>query len=202
MANRGRKKGSIGENSKNLLLKIAAEEFADKGFHDAKISTIVKKAGLTQPSFYLYFSSKEEILNELIKEFHHKLSYLTESSRIEPGVEMELLPARIKSGLHQLFNFFYEYQHLAKIGFFINPDSENIKSQMASQIQENLLSEQKAGYFREDADMEMAAASLVGAFERLAVTQLFPGKKPPEALAEETVNIFLYGLINGKKESH
>jgi hypothetical protein len=31
MVNRRRKKGSIGENSKNLLMKIAAEKISDKG---------------------------------------------------------------------------------------------------------------------------------------------------------------------------
>jgi TetR/AcrR family transcriptional regulator, fatty acid metabolism regulator protein len=199
MPNRGRKKGSIGENSRNLLLNIAAEEFAEKGFHDAKISSIVKKAGLTQPSFYLYFPSKEAIFHELIMAFQHRLSHLTDASRIEPGVELPQLPIRIKSGLYAIFSFFHENQMLAKIGFYINPDAEGIKSQMAAQIHHNLLSEQRAGYFREEANMELAAASLVGAIERLAVTQIFTGKKTPDILAEETVEIFLYGLINNKK---
>ncbi|MGD6897657.1 TetR/AcrR family transcriptional regulator [Bacillus infantis] len=51
------------------------------------MSTIVKKARLTQPSFYLYFPSKEAIFHELIMEFQQRLSNLTEASRIEPGVE-------------------------------------------------------------------------------------------------------------------
>ncbi|MGD6844448.1 TetR/AcrR family transcriptional regulator [Bacillus infantis] len=199
MANRGRKKGSIGENSRILLLNIAAEEFAEKGFHDAKISSIVKKAGLTQPSFYLYFPSKEAIFHELIMAFQHRLSYLTDASRIEPGVELPQLPIRIKSGLYEIFSFFHENQMLAKIGFYINPDADSIKSQMAAQIHDNLLSEQRAGYFREEANMELAAVSLVGAIERLAVTQIFTGKKTPDILAEETVDLFLYGLINNKK---
>ncbi|MCP1158717.1 TetR/AcrR family transcriptional regulator [Bacillus infantis] len=200
MANRGRKKGSIGKNSKNLLLKIAAEEFAEKGFHDAKISTIVKKAGLTQPSFYLYFPSKEAIFHELIMEFQQRLSNLTEASRIEPGVELSQLPLRIKSGLYGIFHFFNENQMLAKIGFFVDPNAESIKTQMAAQIHHNLLSEQRAGYFRENANMELAAASLAGAIERLAVTEIFTGKKSPDILAEEIVDLFLYGLINNKKE--
>jgi TetR/AcrR family transcriptional regulator, fatty acid metabolism regulator protein len=199
MAKRGRKKGSIGENSRILLLNIAAEEIAEKGFHDAKISSIVKKAGLTQPSFYLYFPSKEAIFHELIMTFQHRLSYLTDASRIEPGVELPQLPIRIKLGLYDIFSFFHENQMLAKIGFYINPDADSIKSQMAAQIHDNLLSEQRAGYFREEANMELAAVSLVGAIERLAVTQIFTGKKTPDILAEETVDIFLYGLINNKK---
>jgi TetR/AcrR family transcriptional regulator, fatty acid metabolism regulator protein len=199
MAKRGRKKGSIGKNSRILLLNIAAEEIAEKGFHDAKISSIVKKAGLTQPSFYLYFPSKEAIFHELIMTFQHRLSCLTDASRIEPGVELPQLPIRIKSGLYDIFSFFHENQMLAKIGFYINPDADSIKSQMAAQIHDNLLSEQRAGYFREEANMELAAVSLVGAIERLAVTQIFTGKKTPDILAEETVDIFLYGLISNKK---
>ena len=34
---------------------LLAEEFAVNEFHATKVSTIVRKAGVTQPTFYLYF---------------------------------------------------------------------------------------------------------------------------------------------------
>jgi len=53
---RGRKANSSGEKSKKLLLEKAIELFSQRGYHETKISDIVKAANLTQPTFYLYFT--------------------------------------------------------------------------------------------------------------------------------------------------
>lgn len=58
MGQRGRRKGANGEQSRVQLLHIAAAEFARMGYYETKISNIVQKAKLTQPTFYLYFQSK------------------------------------------------------------------------------------------------------------------------------------------------
>ena len=118
MSKRGRKKGAIGEQSRALLLNIAAEEFANHGYYETKISTLVKRAGLTQPTFYLYFKSKEAIYQELIDLFIQGLSNLTNESRLEPGIDFNSLPLRITKGLTGVLTFFSENQNLTRIGFF------------------------------------------------------------------------------------
>ncbi|NAP01247.1 TetR family transcriptional regulator, partial [Halomonas sp. MG34] len=86
MSNRGRKKGSNGERSREQLLTIAARQFANNGFFETKVSSIVKEAGLTQPTFYLYFKSKEAIFTELAAIFKERLLSLTEASLLESGL--------------------------------------------------------------------------------------------------------------------
>lgn len=199
MGHRGRKKGACGEQSRALLLEIAAEEFAQKGYFHTKISEIVKRANLTQPSFYLYFESKDAIFHELVDLFRDRLSELTSNSRLEPGIDLPALPERITSGLSAIFKFLMENQNLTRIGFFMAPDAEEIKEILAGQIEANLVSEQQAGYFREDIDMGTVAESLTGIIERLTLTKLFKGLKTPEGLANEIVHLFLYGMI--KKSS-
>ncbi|HAU35671.1 MAG TPA: TetR/AcrR family transcriptional regulator, partial [Lysinibacillus sp.] len=68
---RGRKFNSNGERSKQLLLEKAIELFSDKGYHHTKISDIVKAANLTQPTFYLYFKSKDALYNDLNIQFQN-----------------------------------------------------------------------------------------------------------------------------------
>ncbi|MDF2037533.1 TetR/AcrR family transcriptional regulator [Cytobacillus oceanisediminis] len=196
MGHRGRKKGASGEQSRALLLEIAAEEFAQKGYFHTKISEIVQRAGLTQPSFYLYFESKDAIFQELVELFRDRLSELTSNSRVESGIDLPALPERITSGLSAIFKFFMENQNLTRIGFFMALDAEEFKEILAGQIEANLLSEQQAGYFREDIDMGTVAESLTGIIERLTLTKLFKGFKTPEGLAKEIVHLFLYGMIN------
>ncbi|GHH99667.1 TetR/AcrR family transcriptional regulator [Neobacillus kokaensis] len=196
MGQRGRQKGSVGVKSKEAILTIAAEEFAEHGFHETKISTIVKKAGLTQPSFYLYFSSKEAIFQELIHTFHHKLIHLTKNSRIEPNLDKNILASKIARGLISIFKFFDDHRHLTKIGFFIADEAEEIKRGMVAHITENLLAEQQDKYFRQDLNMQIVAECIIGAIERLTITKLFTNESTPQQLANEIVDIYLYGLQN------
>ncbi|MBN8201652.1 TetR/AcrR family transcriptional regulator [Bacillus sp. NTK034] len=195
MGQRGRKKGACGEQSRAMLLEIAAEEFAQKGYFHTKISEIVKRAGLTQPSFYLYFESKDAIFQELVDLFRARLSELTSNSRVESGIDLPALPERITSGLSAIFKFLMDNQNLTRISFFMAPDAEEFKEILAGQIEANLLSEQQAGYFREDIDMGTVAESLTGIIERVTLTKLFNGLKTPEGLAKEIVQLFLYGMI-------
>jgi TetR/AcrR family transcriptional regulator, fatty acid metabolism regulator protein len=196
MSNRGRKKGASGEQSRALLLTIAAEEFAYMGYHETKISTLVQKAGLTQPTFYLYFKSKEAIFQELIDSFIKGLSDLANESRLEPGIDFNSLPLRITKGLMGVFTFFSENQNLTRIGFFNSLEAEEIKKQLAIQIRDNLISEVNNGYFQSEMDMGLIAEILVGAIERLTLTKLFPGIKEPEELASEIVHLFLNGMLS------
>ncbi|PAQ13582.1 TetR family transcriptional regulator [Bacillaceae bacterium SAOS 7] len=195
MSKRGRKKGASGEQSRALLLTIAAEEFAHKGYYETKISTIVQKAGLTQPTFYLYFKSKEAIFQELIDSFSKGLVDLTKESRLEPGIDFDSLPLRITKGLTGIFTFFAENQHLTRIGFFNSLEAEEIKKQLALQIRENLMSEVNNGYFQAELDTCLVAEMLIGIIERLTLTKLFPGIKEPEELASEIVHLLLNGML-------
>ena len=70
---RGRRVNSSGERSKQLLLKKAIELFSTHGYHQTKISDIVKAANVTQPTFYLYFQSKESLFNDLNEQFRNDL---------------------------------------------------------------------------------------------------------------------------------
>ena len=197
MAPRGRKKGSNGETSRTLLLQIAADEFAEHGYHETKISTIVRKANVTQPTFYLYFKSKEAIFEELEALFRGKLVSLTMNSLLGEGLDTTILPDRIAEGLTAIFQFFSEHRSLARIGFYVSPSAANVKAQMAAQFESNLCEEVAAGYFHPNADMAIVANALVGMIDRLAITKLWTGEKTAQELAKEIVTLLLHGL---KKE--
>ncbi|WP_163529489.1 TetR/AcrR family transcriptional regulator [Halobacillus ihumii] len=195
MGTRGRKKGSVGVESKECLLSIAAEEFAEKGYYKTTISTIVKRAGFTQPTFYLYFTSKEHIYSELVQSFQEKLEQLTADSRLEPELETGSLPERITSSLSSILQFFADHPHLTKIGFYESEESTNIKAAMVDQIRENLIFEQQNNYFSSQLKMELIAQVLVGAIERLTITKLFSNETTAVGLAKEIVDFFLYGMV-------
>lgn len=54
------------DERKNEILEAAMNLFFEKGFQKTAVSDIVKKLGIAQGTFYYYFKSKEEVLDEII----------------------------------------------------------------------------------------------------------------------------------------
>ena len=57
-----------GVDKRRLILDAAVTVFARKGFHHCRVSDVADEAGVAYGLVYHYFSSKEEILNELFLE--------------------------------------------------------------------------------------------------------------------------------------
>jgi AcrR family transcriptional regulator len=56
-----------GRRTLGKLLDAAAAEFGERGFHDASISAITRRAGTALGSFYTYFDSKESLFRALVR---------------------------------------------------------------------------------------------------------------------------------------
>ncbi|MEC0584028.1 TetR/AcrR family transcriptional regulator [Bacillus spizizenii] len=189
------KKGRKGEESRKRLLEAAANEFAIRGFHETKVSEIVKRAGLTQPSFYLYFQSKEAIFDELITDFHSRVRKLTESLLLEGGLNPDDVSKRVLSAVETVFQCLAEDKDVTKIGFFLNPESKQMKKDLAVVLKDNLEAEQRLGYFHSELDMETVAECLIGMIEHLTDSFLLTGIKDPASLAAQVVNLLIYGML-------
>lgn len=195
MAERGRPKGASGIESRALLLNTAAKEFAKNGYYQTKVSTIVKEASLSQPTFYLYFHNKEALFQELVDMFRVRLVDFVKKSRLQPALELETVEKRIAHSLTNLLQFFSSNPDLTQIGFYMSTEAAEIKKQMVAQIKENLDFEVSEGYFYQGIDTEMVAECLVGIIERLTITQLLPQQKEPEVIANKIMNLIMYGII-------
>ncbi|MCC8353204.1 TetR/AcrR family transcriptional regulator [Bacillus sp. AF23] len=189
------RKGRKGEESRKRLLKAAAQEFSIRGFHETKVSAIVKRAGLTQPSFYLYFQSKEAIFLELINDFHSRLRKLTESLLLETRLHANDLTNKVLSAVETVFQFLAEDKDLTRIGFFLNPEAKQLKQDVAMVLKGNLEAEQRLGYFRSELEMETVAECLIGMIEHLTDSYLLTGIKDPASLAAQVVNLLIYGML-------
>ncbi|WP_367387201.1 TetR/AcrR family transcriptional regulator [Bacillus vallismortis] len=193
------KKGRKGEESRKRLLKAAANDFASRGFHETKVSDIVKRAGLTQPSFYLYFQSKEAIFEELITDFHSRVKKLTESLLLENGLNTKDVSKRVLPAVETVFQCLAEDKDVTKIGFFLNPEAKQMKKDLAMVLKENLEAEQRLGYFHSELDMETVAECLIGMIVHLTDSFLLTGIKDPASLAAQVVNLLIYGMLpNGR----
>ncbi len=191
-----RKQGVNGKESRLRLLNAAAEEFALNGFYQTKISSIVARAGLTQPAFYLYFESKEAAFAELVDDFRKGMNQVVRDSHIQPGKNRADLQQAVVVSLEQIYRYLAENPALTRIGFYQSTESVRIKAEVARLMERNLIEEQRFGYYRHDLDTEFTAECLLGIIERLTLIKLLPGREGPSQLAQRTQDLFFHGILD------
>ena len=84
------------------LLEAAEQVFAELGYHDASIVKITEAAGVAQGTFYLYFASKKEIFDELVRDLNRRVRHAMQEAPSQGAtrVEAELLGFRALLPLH------------------------------------------------------------------------------------------------------
>ncbi|MEL6737769.1 MAG: helix-turn-helix domain-containing protein, partial [Pseudomonadota bacterium] len=55
-----------GRRTLRKLLDASAIEFGEKGFHEASVSSITRRAGVALGTFYTYFDSKDALFRALV----------------------------------------------------------------------------------------------------------------------------------------
>lgn len=100
-----------GEATRQKLLDAAEAELGQSGFARASVASIVRRAGVAQGTFYLYFPSKEEVLRELVRAMGKRLRHaLSEATRGALGrMEVE------KRGLEAFIRFSLDHQNLYRV---------------------------------------------------------------------------------------
>jgi AcrR family transcriptional regulator len=187
---RGRKVNSNGERSKQLLLEKAIELFSIHGYHETKISDIVKAADLTQPTFYLYFQSKDKLFNDLNEQFSSKLIQIFHE-------KMEQLRANhissknfVHETIQNIFEYFYENPNLTKIGFYEAPTANELKDQIADIFISVLNNERGNLELDEHINVETVAHSVIGTIERLTLKYILTKQSAPNELATDVLSIY------------
>lgn len=111
-----------GARTRQKLLESAERIFAELGYHDASIVKITEAAGVGQGTFYLYFSSKKEVFDEVVLDLNSRVRHaMTEAA--EKGTtrsEQELL------GFGGFFRFTAEHPALYRIirqAEFVSPET-------------------------------------------------------------------------------
>jgi AcrR family transcriptional regulator len=117
----GRALGPRGALTRERLLAAAESVFGDLGYHDASIVKITEAAGVAMGTFYLYFRSKKEVFDELLRDLNRRVRYTMSqaSSQGETRLEQEVL------GFRAFFRFTAEHPALYRVirqAEFVSPE--------------------------------------------------------------------------------
>ena len=155
-----------GRETLRRLLDAAAAEFGERGFHDASISGVTRRAGTALGSFYTYFDSKDAIFAALVKDMSQSVARAA-AAEISPG---STGIQREREALSGFLGFAREHKELYRIideAEFADPASYR-------------------------AHYEATAARIIARFdESVAAGTMAPGDNEVRAWAIMGMNVFL-----------
>jgi AcrR family transcriptional regulator len=182
----GRALRSRGARTRQRLLEAAEDVFAELGYHEASIVKITEAAGVAQGTFYLYFASKKEIFDELVRDLNRRVRHAMKeaSSQGETRLEQELL------GFRAYFRFTAEHRALYRIirqAEFVSPEMLHYHYERLTEgYVEGLRAAVERGEIAE-IDPEVTAWALMAMGELIGMRWILWEERdevPPEVLAE------------------
>jgi len=104
----------IRETKKKLILETAFYLFATEGFYPTSISKIANKAGISKGLIYNYFSSKEELIIEIVFDGIDRLMKF-----FDPNRDGKLTKEELKFFIEEIFRIMKKNLHFWKLYFSI-----------------------------------------------------------------------------------
>ena len=79
-----------GRETVRKLLEAGTVEFEERGFAGVRVDDVVKRAGISHGTFYLYFANKEDLFKALLKDALHDMEIVTGDFPVVTGDETGL----------------------------------------------------------------------------------------------------------------
>jgi AcrR family transcriptional regulator len=179
------------------ILAVAARVFARKGFRATSLQEIAGEVGVTRPSFYYHFRSKQEILAAILFSALERAEQAIDGVLAGPGNTVDRLRA---------FVFRYvevntqnaEVPVLFQSAGELEPDEAKIARQRRSDIDHKLAGLVKEGVERGELRSSaplISAYGLLGAINWMHTWYRTDGLYTPDEVAEMLADLLLYGIV-------
>ena len=182
----GRALGHRGARTRHRLLEAAEDVFAQVGYHDASIVKITEAAGVAMGTFYLYFRSKKEIFDELLRDLNRRVRHAMSEASTQGSTRLE----QEVFGFQAFFRFTAEHPALYRVirqAEFVSPEMLRYHyDKLASGYVEGLRAAAERGEVGE-IDHEVSAWALMAAGELIGMRWILwdeRGEVPPHVLEE------------------
>ena len=174
---------------------FAARRFAENGYHPTSVAEIVGGMGVGKGVFYWYFNSKEELLEEILREAQQDLR-----RRQQSAIGDEPDPVRrIEIGIRASMDWLSENRHLSILFRFAATEERFLPALRRGQdvavgdIVRHVKEGMVTGTIR-DTDPHVLAHAILGVTNELAGHFLFKRKEPASEVADAAVAFCLEGL--------
>ncbi|GAB6065241.1 TetR/AcrR family transcriptional regulator [Aquifex pyrophilus] len=176
--------GEKRSDTKEKILESALKLFSKKGFRETTIKDIAKDVGITEGAIYRHFTSKDEIIQELLTSITKEMREIISEALSSSDKEEEILENIINSLIDYAFSKpesfrFLNLYHLLKD----SPKVTNLPGELILKFLNNLKAKGKLKTYP-----EIALAMITGSVERVFIfkERKFLKYKTPEIKRELT----------------
>jgi TetR/AcrR family fatty acid metabolism transcriptional regulator len=188
-------------DKREKIIHSAIYIFAEKGFHEAKISEIAENAGVADGTIYLYFKNKTDILLAIFEEEVAKIITKINQRLITADDPLEKLRIFVKLYFNMLMNnkdlALLLQTELRRGNEYIKEYYEHKFSEYLKIIFDFITEGQNKKIFREDLNPDFVASAIYGAIDEVSRLVFFsPDKKYNFNLIIDQLNdLFIKGLV-------
>lgn len=190
-----------GRRTLRKLLDASAEEFGEKGFHEASVSSITRRAGVALGTFYTYFDSKEALFQALVQDLSAQVK-ISAGKSVESLKQAESYDAFDieEAALSSFLDFAREHKEIYRIideSEFVDPQAYRAHYEgTAKRILARLREGAARGELRDDVE-EAHAWALMGMNVFLGLRfAVWSDKQSSERVAAAARSILERGIAN------
>lgn len=187
-------------DKRRRILDAAVSVFAEHGFYNAKVSQVAKEAGVADGTIYLYFKNKDDVLVSIFEDRIGKLLVAlreesekggTAAERIGRIIELQLGLLEGRRDLAEVITV-----NLRQSSRLLKQYGAPLFNQYLDLLAGVIAEGQRSGELRDDVSPRIAARSLWGALDGLALTWTLADGEPAtlRRAAREFGSMFLEGL--------
>jgi AcrR family transcriptional regulator len=188
-----------GVDRRRQLMDFAARRFAENGYHPTSVAEIVSGMGVGKGVFYWYFSSKEELLVEILREAQYDLRRYQELAIADEADPL----MRIELGIRASLRWFSEQRHLSTLFQFAATEErfaptmrrgQEVAVADAARHVEEAISRGRI-VDNDGTDTLKLTHAIIGVTNHLARVYILEQNEPPEVVGDAAVSFCLFGLL-------
>jgi len=180
----------IRKTSKDKILTVALELFAQNGYQGTSIAQIAKKAKISKGLMYNYFKNKEKLLEEIIQEGFNSLADLEYEAKrgVDPKEQLEEFIDAVLDNLYSNFTYWQLY-----LALLVHPEVQKKFEKKMQQFRDEFVKALTALFRKLKVKNPELEAFLLGTFfdglvlNFMVAEDLFPIKKIKEALISKYI---------------
>jgi AcrR family transcriptional regulator len=187
-----------GKERRRQLMEYAAARFAEGGYHPTSVAEIVQGLGVGKGVFYWYFSSKEELFLEILRDAQQALRRRQQQEigeepdpvrRIERGIRASMTWFDQNRDLYNLFQFAATEERFAPA---LRRGQEIAVADTVRHVKDAIVE----GRIR-DGDPELLTHAIIGVTGHLARVFIHQRGESSDEVADAAVAFCLKGMLGG-----
>jgi AcrR family transcriptional regulator len=183
-------KTARGLRTRDALLAAARQEFEERGYADASVASITRRAAMSNGSFYSYFRDKEAVFLEIVSGVTEHLFSASRAPRgLDPWERIRIANQRYLDAYADEARLFQVIGEAAGVNPTVRQSWRDIRRRMIARTARGLRGLQGEGAVDADLDVHALGSVLGGAVEHAAYVLYFLEEGADRAAVEDALQL-------------